>query len=96
MNIKDHTVFEHKRLTYFYRALKESCVKKILPSFSKKKLKDNKTAKVLLKVIQRLYDKNPEIQEVIDASMKEVCAEEGVSPEHLFFCLTFSFMLSLS
>ena len=44
-------------------------------------MKDKKTLEVLLKVIQRVYDKNPGMQKVIDALMKEVCAEEGVSPE---------------
>ena len=55
-------------------------------------MKDNKRVKVSLKVIQRIYDKNPAIQEVIDASMIEVCAEEGISPEQVFFCFAFSFL----
>ena len=52
-------------------------------------MKDNKRVKVLLKVIKRIYHQNPEMQKVIDASMVEVCAEEGVSPEQLFFILRF-------
>ena len=44
-----------------------------------------KRIKVLLKV--RIYNKNPEIQEVIGASMIEVCAGEDVSPEQVFFML---------
>ena len=52
-------------------------------------MNDNKGVKVLLKVIQRIYNKNPEIQEVIYASMIEVCAEEGISPEQVFFILFF-------
>ena len=52
-------------------------------------MKDNKRAKVLLKVIQRIYDKNQEIQEVIDASIIEVCAKEGVYPEVLFIFFFF-------
>ena len=44
-------------------------------------MKNKKTLEVLVKVIQRVYDKNPGMQKVIDALMKEVCAEEGVSPE---------------
>ena len=59
-------------------------------------MKHNKRAKVLLKVIQRIYDKNPEIQEVIDALMIEVCAVEGVSPEQVILYFTFSLLLSLS
>ena len=52
-------------------------------------MKDKKKLKVLLKIIQRTYDKNPEMQKVVDASMIEVCAEEGVSPEQLFFIVSF-------
>lgn len=37
-----------------------------------------------------IYDKSPDIQEVIDASI-EVFTEEGVSPKQLFFCLCFFF-----
>ena len=40
---------------------------------------------MLLKVIKRVYDKNPGMQEMIDASMIEKCAEESVSPEQIFF-----------
>ena len=57
-------------------------------------MKNNKRIKVLLNVIQLIYDKNPEIQGVIDASMTEVCAGEGVSPQQVFF--VFSLLLSLS
>ena len=47
-----------------------------------------KRTKVLLKVIESIYDKNPEMQDEIDASMVEVAPEEGVSPELVFlFCL---------
>ena len=35
--------------------------------------------------MQRIYDKNPEIQEVIDASMIEVYTGEGASPEPVYF-----------
>ena len=55
-------------------------------------MKDKKKLEVSLKVIKRIYDKNPGMQEMIDASMIEVCTEEGVSPEQLFFIL----LLSLS
>ena len=50
-------------------------------------MKDNIKVKVLLKVTQKIYDINQEIQEVIDASMIEVCALEGVSPEQIIFIL---------
>ena len=58
-------------------------------------MKDKKRVKILLKVIQRIYDKTPEIEEVIDASMTEVCPE-GASPEQIFCYFTFSLLLSLS
>ena len=45
---------------------------------------------MLLQVMQIVYDKNPEMREVIDASMIEVCAEEDVSPEQGFFILSLS------
>ena len=55
-------------------------------------MKDKEKLKILLKVIQRIYDKNPEMQEVIDASMMKVCAEESIYPEPvLFFILLFIF-----
>ena len=59
-------------------------------------MNDNKRDKFLLKVIQRIYDKNPEIQEVVEASMIEVCAEESLSPEHVFFYFAYFLLLSLS
>ena len=58
-------------------------------------MKDQKELEILLNVIQSIYDKNPEIQEVIDASMIKICAEEGVSPEQVFFIFTFSLLRSL-
>lgn len=48
-----------------------------------------KRIKVLLKVIESIYDKNSEMQDEIDASMVEVAPEEGVSPELVFFILPF-------
>ena len=52
-------------------------------------MKDNKRVKILLKIIQRICYKNLEIQDVINASMIELCPEEGVSPEQVFFILVF-------
>ena len=43
---------------------------------------------MLLKVIKRICDKNPELQELIDPSVL-ICAEEGVSTEHVFFYFAF-------
>ena len=52
-------------------------------------MKDNKRVKILLKVIEIIYDQNLKMQKVIDTSMIEVCAEEGVSPAQVFFILLF-------
>ena len=59
-------------------------------------MKDNKRAKVLLKMIQRIDDKNSEIQEMVAVSMIEVFAEEEVSSEQVFSYFPFSLLLSLS
>ena len=56
-------------------------------------MKDKKKLDVLLKVIKRIYDKDPGMQEMIDASMMEVCAEEGVSPEQVFFYFAVVFII---
>ena len=96
MNIKDCTIFEHKRLNDFYGTLKKAVLKRFSQIFRSNKMKDNKRVKVLLKFIQRMYDKNPEIQEVTEASMIEVCAEENASPEAVFFCFSFSLLLSFN
>ena len=58
-------------------------------------MKDKKKLDALLEVIQRIYDKNPEMQEVIDASMMEECAKEGVSPEQVLLYFPFSLLFSL-
>ena len=55
-------------------------------------MKNKKKLEVLLNVVQGVNDKNPGMQEVIDASMIEVCTEEGGSPKQVFFM----FLLSLS
>ena len=44
---------------------------------------------MLQKVIKRIYDKNPETQEVMDISMIGVSTKEGASPEKVFFILFF-------
>ena len=48
-------------------------------------MKDKKRIEILLKVIQRIFGKNPEIQKLIDRSMIDICKEVGVSPEQIFF-----------
>ena len=48
-------------------------------------MNNKKRPEALLKVIQRIYNNNPELQEVIDSLVIEVCAEESVRPEHVFF-----------
>ena len=52
-------------------------------------MKDNKRVKLLLKVIKRIYDQNPEMQKVIDGLTIKVCADKGVSPEPVFFYFDF-------
>ena len=47
-------------------------------------MKDKKRFEILLKVINRIYNENCEIHEVIDASIIDVCTEESVLPEQLF------------
>ena len=42
---------------------------------------------------KRIYDKNPKNQEVTDASMIELWAEEGISPEQVIFYFAFSVLL---
>ena len=59
-------------------------------------MKEKKKSQGIIKVMQRIYDKNPEMQEVIDTLIIEVCVEEGLSPEHVFFYFTFSLLMSLS
>ena len=43
-----------------------------------------KDKRILLKVIERVYSKNPGIQILIDESMIDICREEGVSPQQVF------------
>ena len=58
------------------------CWKKFWLAFSKK-------IETLLKIIERVYTKNPGMQKLIDQSMIDVCKEEGVSPEQVFFVFAF-------
>ena len=56
-------------------------------------MKDNMTVKVSLNVIQRIFDKKLEVQEVIDASMTEVCSQQGVFLKKVFFLLFLCYCL---
>ena len=60
-------------------------------------MKDKKKVKVLLKVMQRIYDENSEIQEMISVVMIEVYTEERLYSEHVFslFCFVFIIMAIL-
>ena len=53
-------------------------------------MKDKKRTKVLFKLKKKVHDQNPGLKELIEALMVNVCAEEGVSPEQVFFLFCFS------
>ena len=48
-------------------------------------MNDKKRIEILLKVIERVYTKDPEMQKLMDVSVIDICKEENVSPEQLFF-----------
>ena len=52
-------------------------------------MKDKKRIEILLKFIKKNYDKNPDLQRLIKSSMVEICAEEGMSLQQVFFVLVF-------
>lgn len=54
-------------------------------------MKDKKRFEILLKVIKKVYDENPELQKFIDTLIAEVWAEESVSPKQV--CFYFAFLL---
>ena len=49
---------------------------------STQRCKNKKRIEILLKVIERLYSKNPGIQTLIDKLMIDIC--KGLSPEKVF------------
>ena len=49
---------------------------------STQRCKNKKRIQILLKVIERLYSKNPGIQTLIDKLMIDIC--KGLSPEKVF------------
>ena len=50
-------------------------------------IKDKKGIEILLKVIERRYRKSPGMQKLKNESMIDVCKEEGVPTEQVFFYL---------
>ena len=54
-------------------------------------MKDKKRFEILLKVIKKVYDENPELQKFIDTLIVKVWAEESVSPKQV--CFYFAFLL---
>ena len=56
----------------------ESCVEKNLISFCNN-MRDKRKVEILMKAVERVYNKNPDTQKCIDGSMIHVC-KEGVSP----------------
>ena len=64
----------------------ESCAEKILISFFNNII-DKKRTETLLNVIERVYTKTPWMQKLEDESMIDICKEEKVSPEQVFFAL---------
>lgn len=53
-------------------------------------MKDKKRIEILLKAIERIYNKNTGIQKLMYKSMIDVCKEEGVSPKQVFPILLLS------
>ena len=66
------------------RALKKAVLKNIWSAFFDN-MKYKKGIEILLKVIGRVYSKNPGMQTLIDKSMIDTCKQEGASPEQDFF-----------
>ena len=58
-------------------------------------MKDKKKTEILLMVIGRVYTKNPGMQKLIKKSMTNICKEEGVLPEQVFFLFSLQLTLSL-
>ena len=84
-------LYKKTKLHEINRTLKKAVFKKFWLAFStiwtiRRKLK------FLLKVIERVYTKNPEMQKLIEELMINVRKEEGVLPEQVFLC--FSLLLA--
>ena len=70
------------------RTLKKAVLKNILISFFDN-MKDKKKVEISLEVNERVYTKTPGMQKLIKQSMIDVCKEENMSPELVFFFFTF-------
>ena len=56
-------------------------------------MKDMKRMEMLLKVIERIYSKIPEMQTMINESMKDIREEDALSHKEVFFSLLFALLL---
>ena len=61
-------------------------------------MEDKKRTEILLKVIERVCNKNPGMQTLVDESVMDICKDEGVSSKQVFFaflcCWLYCFGLS--
>ena len=55
-------------------------------------MNNSKKCKIMSKTINRVFDEYPNIRELIDTSMADICRSETISP-HQVFC--FSLLLSV-
>ena len=53
-------------------------------------MKEKTKIEILVKVIEKFYTKNPGMQKLIEKSMIDICKEESVSSEQVFFLLFFA------
>ena len=52
-----------------------------------------KGSEILVKVIKRIYEKHPNMQEFINYLMLNVCRKQDVSPENIFLLFCFFFII---
>ena len=48
-------------------------------------MNNTKRSEILSKIIERTYDKHPDMQSIIGSMLVNVCKEENVSAEKVFF-----------
>ena len=53
-------------------------------------MKEKTKIEILVKVIEKFHTKNPGMQKLIKKSMIDICKEESVSSEQVFFLLFFA------
>ena len=53
-------------------------------------MKEKTKIEILVKVIEKFYTKNPGMQKLIEKSMIDICKEESVLSEQVFFLLFFA------